>query len=215
MTCGHSLGKGKKTLQAIVNDYNRRIQVVDAETSKGWHAILDFYGNLPDWKTAVEEAGKFHYKEVKNKNKASENKKSGKKAFKGCHPHQYHIYDFAKKQFLIDLQNNQTAIYNSTDFNDLYGTVEKFCKKKRIGELTIYDTAMRLGAFLEKHRGGNFKPQMVFLHNGAMEGAKKLFLRGEIAKPCSRMSPSEFAKCFPNKETWEVEEILCIYKDNF
>lgn len=217
MTCGHSLGKGKKTLQAIVNDYNRRIQVVDAETSKGWHAILDFYGSdkLPNWETAVEEAGKFHYKDAKNKDNASENKKSGKKAFKGCHPHQYHIYDFAKKQFLIDLQNNQTAIYNSMDFEKLYDNIEKFCKKKRIGELTIYDTAMRLGAFLGKLKGRSFKPQMVFLHNGAMEGAKKLFRRGEIAKPYSRMPLSAFAKCFPNKKTWEVEEILCIYKNNF
>lgn len=214
MTCGQSLGQGQKSLQVIVNDYNRRSQVVDKETSKGWHAILNFYGNLQDWKTAVEEAGRFHYKEAENKDKASENKKF-EKASKGCHPHQYHIYDFAKKQFLIDLQNHQAAIYNSTDFNDLYGNIEKFCKKKRIGELTIYDTAMRLGAFLEKHKGGSFKPQMVFLHNGAMEGAKKLFRRGKIAKPSSRMLPSVFTKCFSNKEAWEVEEILCIYKDNF
>lgn len=198
MTCGHSLGQGQKSLQSIVNDYNRRIQVVDAETLKGWHAVLIFYGDLQDWKTAVEEAGKFHFDA------------SGK-----CHPHQCHIYGFAKKQFLIDLQNNQTAIYNSANFSDLYGNIEKFCKKKRIGELTVYDTAMRLGAFLESKKGGCFKPQMVFLHNGAMEGAKKLFRRGEIAKPCSRMPLSIFAKYFPNKKTWEVEEILCIYKDNF
>ena len=200
MTCGHSLGQGQKSPQLIVNDYNRRIQVVDAETSKGWHAILDFYGSdkLPNWETAIEEAGKFHFDA------------SGK-----IHPHQKRISKFARKQFALDLQNHQAAIHNSTDFEKLHDNIEKFCKKKRIGELTIYDTAMRLGAFLEKHKGENFKPQKVFLHNGAMEGAKKLFQRGEIAKPCSRMPLSAFAKCFPNKETWEVEEILCIYKDNF
>lgn len=198
MTCGHSLGQGKPSFKAIMDDYDKRIHNVDKEASDGWHAVLIFYGNLPNWVAAVEEAGKFHFD-----------------AFGRCHPHQCHIYGFAKKQFLIDLQNNQTAIYNSVNFNDLYENIEKFCKKKRIAELTIYDTAMRLGAFLEKHKGGSFKPQEVFLHRDSMTGAKKLFRRGEIAKPCSRMSLSVFATCFPNKKAWEVEEILCIYEDNF
>ena len=53
MTCGYSLGQGKQSFKVIMDDYDKRIQVIDAETSKGWHAILDFYGNLPDWATAV------------------------------------------------------------------------------------------------------------------------------------------------------------------
>lgn len=198
MTCGHSFGQGQKSLRAIVNDYDKRIQVIDKETSKGWHAILIFYGDLQDWKTAVEEAGRFHFDA------------SGK-----IHPHQRRVSRLARKQFAFDLQNHQAVIYSRADFEKLYDNIERFCKKSGIGELTVYDTAMRLGAFLEKHRGGCFKPQKIFLHNGAMEGARKLFRRREIAKPCSRMSPSAFANCFPNKETWEVEEILCIYKNNF
>lgn len=198
MTCGHSLGQGKLSFKTIVDDYDKRIQVVDRETSKGWHAVLDFYGDLPNWVAAVEEAGKFHFDA------------SGK-----IHPHQRRVSKLARKQFALDLQNHQAVIYNSADFEKLFDNIEKFCKKSGIAELTIYDTAMRLGAFLEKHKGGSFKPQKVFLHRDSMTGAKKLFRRGEIAKPCGRMSLSAFAKCFPNKETWEVEEILCIYKDNF
>ncbi len=191
-------GQGQESLQSILDDYNRRIQIVDEETSKGWHAILDFYGSLPDWKTAVEEAGRFHFDA------------SGR-----CHDHQYRIYRPVKEQFLNDLRENSTEIQNSANFEELYDNIERFCKISGIGELAVYDSAMRLGAFLEKHKGGSFKPHEVFLHNGAMKGAKKLFRQGEIAKLCNRMPLFAFAKCFPNKEAWEVEEILCIYKDNF
>lgn len=194
----YSFGQGQKSLQSILDDYNRRIQTVDADASKGWHAILGFYGNLPDWKTAVEEAGRFHFDA------------SGR-----CHDHQYRIYRPAKEQFLDDLRKNLMAIQNSTNFEELYSNIERFCKKSGIGELAVYDTAMRLGVFLEKHKGGTFKPQMIFLHNGAMKGAKALFGRGLLSRPCSRMPLSAFAGLFPQREAWEVEEILCIYKDNF
>ena len=194
----YTFGQGRQSFKAIIDDYNKRIQVVDAETSKGWHAILEFYGSLPDWKTAIEEAGWFHFDA------------SGR-----CHDHQYRIYRSVKEQFLNDLRKNSAKIQNSANFEELYDNIEKFCKKSGIGELTIYDTAMRLGAFLEKHKVGNFKPQKVFLHNGAMKGAMVLFERRLLARPCSRMPLSAFAEIFPEKEAWEVEEILCIYKDNF
>lgn len=165
---------------------------------KGWRAVLDFYANLPDWGAAIREAGAFHYK-ASNK----------------CHAHQCRIGSLAKKQFLVDLQNHKEAIYNSTDFNNLYSNIKKFCKKGEIGDLTIYDTAMRLGAFLEKHKDGSFKPQEVFLYNEAMKGAVILFEKGWLKEPSNRMSLSAFKKLFPQKKAWEVEEILCIYKDKF
>ncbi len=165
---------------------------------KGWRAALDFYGNLPDWKTVIDKAGRFHYDA------------SGK-----CHPHQRCISGVARKQFASDLQKNQAAIYDSKDFNNLYKNIEKFCKKGEIGELTIYDTAMRLGAFLEKQKNKSFKPKKVFLYNGAMKGAVVLFEKGWLKEPSNRMSLSAFKKLFPQKKAWEVEEILCIYKDKF
>ena len=194
----YTFGQGRKSFQSILDDYNRRIQVVGTETLKGWHAILDFYGNLPDWATAVEEAGRFHF-DASGKSRTFQDR----------------IPLIAKRQFAEDLQKNQTVIYNSANFEELYDNIEKSCKKKGIGELIIYDTAMRLGAFLEKLRGGCFKPYDVFLHNGAMKGAMILFERGLLARPGNRMPLSAFAELFPQKEAWEVEEILCIYKDNF
>lgn len=193
----YTFGQGRKSFQSILDDYNRRIQVVGTETLKGWHATLDFYGNLPDWETAIEAARRFHFET------------SGK-----CRFFQDRIPLIAKRQFAEDLQKNQTVIYNSTNFEELYDNIEKSCKKKGIGELIIYDTAMRLGAFFEKQKGGNFKHD-VFLHNGAMKGAMILFERGLLARPGNRMPLSAFAELFPQKEAWEVEKILCIYKDNF
>ena len=184
----YTFGQGRKSFQSILEDYNTNCS----------NEALKYYASLPDWKTAVEEAGQFHFDA------------SGR-----CHDHQYRIYRSAKEQFLNDLRENSMAIQNSTNFEELYDNIERFCKKSRIGELAVYDTAMRLGAFLEKHKGGTFKPQMVFLHNGAMKGAMALFGRGLLARPCSRMPLSEFAELFSQKQAWEVEEILCIYKDNF
>lgn len=181
----------KLTLAKILCDYQRN-------GWKDWRAVLDFYGNLPDWGAAIRAAGEFHYK-ASNK----------------CHPRQRCISRSARNQFALDLHNNQAAIYSSADFNNLYDNIKKFCKKGEIGEPIIYDTAMRLGAFLEKQKGGSFKPQKVFLYNDAMNGAVILFEKGWLKEPSNRMSLSAFEKLFPEKEAWEVEEILCIYKDKF
>ncbi len=179
---------GEKSLQSILDDYSINCS----------NEALKYYASLPDWETALEEAGRFRFNA------------SGR-----CHDHQYRIYRIVKEQFLDDLRENSAEIQNSANFEELYDNIERFCKKNGIGELAVYDTALRLGAFLEKHKGGSFKPHEVFLHNGAMKGAMVLFGRKLLARPCSRMPLSEFAELFPNKEAWEVEEILCIYKDNF
>ena len=184
----YTFGQGRKSFQSILDDYSINCS----------NEAFKYYASLSDWATAVEEAGRFHFDA------------SGR-----CHDHQYRIYCPAKEQFLNDLRKNSKVIQNSAGFESLYDNIERFCKKSGIGELTVYDTAMRLGAFLEKHKGGSFKPHEVFLHNGAMKGAMVLFGRRVLARPCSRMPLSEFAKLFPNKEAWDVEEILCVYKDNF
>ncbi len=184
----YTFGQGQKSIQSILDDYNTNCS----------NEALKYYDSLPDWESAVEEAGRFHFDA------------SGR-----CHDHQCRIYRIAKEQFLNDLRENSVEIQNCANFEELYDNIERFCKKSGIGELAVYDTAMRLGAFLERHKGRSFKPQKVFLHNGAMNGAMVLFGRRLLTRPCSRMSLSAFAELFPQKEAWEVEEILCIYKDNF
>ncbi len=74
-----------------------------------------------------------------------------------------------------------------------------------IGELVVYDTALRIGAKLE------LEPKVVFLHAGTRVGAKRLGIDvhrkyvdvRELPKPLRRLSARE------------IEDVLCIYKDWF
>ena len=71
-----------------------------------------------------------------------------------------------------------------------------------IGELYIYDTSMRLGAYL------GFLPTKVYLHAGTRKGAKALGFTNSDALEISEL-PTEFGRLDPH----EVEDVLCIFKD--
>ncbi len=74
---------------------------------------------------------------------------------------------------------------------DLYG----------IGPLTVYDTAVRIGAFLR------LTPDYVYLHAGTRDGAKALGVgRGE------RLKRSELPAAFHCLSPGDIEDCLCIYK---
>ncbi|MEH2391926.1 MAG: hypothetical protein V7K21_09795 [Nostoc sp.] len=74
-----------------------------------------------------------------------------------------------------------------------------------IGELYVYDTSFRIGAKL------TLFPEKVYLHRGVRKGASALSL--DIAGHAIEMDtlPDELKHLPP----YEVEDILCIYKDKF
>ena len=72
-----------------------------------------------------------------------------------------------------------------------------------IGELTVYDTAVRLGAHL------GLEPQMVYLHAGTRAGAHALGLTGQRG----RLAMSRLPSAFRRLSAREAEDCLCIYKD--
>ncbi|MDE1887953.1 MAG: hypothetical protein KGL00_09480 [Gammaproteobacteria bacterium] len=74
-----------------------------------------------------------------------------------------------------------------------------------IGELTVYDTALGIGAFLR------LEPAKVFLHAGARSGARALGLdaSGEFLEV--KAIPAELRSL---KQS-EIEDVLCIYKRRF
>jgi hypothetical protein len=73
-----------------------------------------------------------------------------------------------------------------------------------IGELTIYDTAHRIGAYLR------LAPENVYLHAGTRQGAKALGFKGSWASIPRR----EFPKALSRLRANEIEDCLCIYKNN-
>jgi hypothetical protein len=73
-----------------------------------------------------------------------------------------------------------------------------------IGRLTVYDTALRIGA----HRGLRLEPDAVYLHAGARLGAKAMGLSGTGRTIPGHCFPQEFHSLKPH----EIEHCLCIYR---
>lgn len=74
-----------------------------------------------------------------------------------------------------------------------------------IGELMVYDTALRIGANL------GLQPDRVYLHCGTRRGARALGLNWRA----EWLLPPELPKEFRSLPAWQVEDILCIFKDWF
>lgn len=89
-------------------------------------------------------------------------------------------------------------------FDDLIQRVNSTVRSIRgIGELYVYDTALRIGAHLR------LLPRDVYLHAGARMGARALHLDYRSASiPLDRL-PVELRRLEP----YEIEDVLCIYKD--
>ncbi len=71
-----------------------------------------------------------------------------------------------------------------------------------IAELTVYDIAHRIGAFLK------LELRLVYLHRGTAKGARELGFRGRTVEV------SRLPKAFHRLSAAELEDCLCIYKDD-
>ena len=89
-------------------------------------------------------------------------------------------------------------------FHDLFLLV--YCCTKDIkgyGELCVYDTSLRLGAFL------NLEPEYIYLHAGTRRGAKALGINPKEVYVTKEELPKPFRSLKPR----EIEDCLCIYED--
>jgi len=91
-----------------------------------------------------------------------------------------------------------------TNFAKLHALCERHLglSLQGLGPLYVYDTALNIGAKLGK------MPKAVYLHAGTREGAAALDLQGE-----KTLLMSEFPPELRALEPYEVEDVLCIYKD--
>ena len=91
------------------------------------------------------------------------------------------------------------------EFDGLWSVVDEAVGEiPGISELYVYDTALRLGAKL------GLSPRRVYLHRGTREGATALGLDGN----CLAIEPSELPAPFSRLEPHEIEDCLCIYKED-
>jgi hypothetical protein len=100
------------------------------------------------------------------------------------------------------LQAAARRLANARDFDALHELVEREIGSiQGIGKLMVYDIAQRIGAYLGK------APRLVYLHRGTKQGAAVLGFRGETLDPA--VLPTAFLQLTPA----EIEDCLCIYKD--
>ncbi len=92
------------------------------------------------------------------------------------------------------------------DFDELHRLIESRLRSIHgVGELMIYDTAVRIGALL------GHLPKRIYLHRGTRRGARELGLDWRAPYVEMDAIPIEMRVLEPH----EIEDCLCIFRDEF
>lgn len=119
-------------------------------------------------------------------------------------PHLYRISNATLQQWENELQESVKGGNVCESFHRLWKKLTFIAQGiNGIGVLTVYDTALKIGAFLDSC------PDEVYLHAGTRQGAKAKGL------PTNRESilVSEFTEPIKSLKPFEIEDFLCIFKE--
>lgn len=120
--------------------------------------------------------------------------------------HQRRLTRAALRRAEATLVRRLPTLRRAASFDSLHAAIRQHIGGIRgIGELMVYDTALRLGA-----RFG-LEPDRVYLHAGTRRGTRRLGLDVR-AGSVSRSDLPSVLRVLPARC---VEDILCIYKDDF
>lgn len=119
-----------------------------------------------------------------------------------CEPHQRRVGRIRLRRFAKALAAKQSKIKQCSSFDQLHSVVGSV-RMERIGALTVYDVSERIGAFMR------LRPETVYLHAGAAEGAKSLGVRGSGGK----ISIDALPRPLRSLSAHDIENFLCIFKD--
>lgn len=138
----------------------------------------------------------------------------------GCHQWWFNMKKSAtaRKDAIARLASCLPSLPTSfRDFEDVHSYIRKaiftMSNGKRylgIGVVTSYDVALRL-AYVLSYPALNLMPIEVYLHAGAAKGYHNL----ESLRVLQCADMKEFSTLFPGLTAWEIEDLLCIYKDAF
>jgi hypothetical protein len=167
-------------LNAIVHTYLRRIR-------PRAQSELDWFAHQPSLHAAIRTA-------------ALAVNSCGKR-----YSHQRRRTKLALERARGALSKRARAMEKADDFSELFDLIDATLEPiPGLGELYVYDTALRIGAKL------NLFPDKVYLHAGTRIGARALGLRAAATLDMSEL-PREFRALKPH----EIEDVLCIFKDEF
>lgn len=145
---------------------------------------------------------------------------AGNKIYYIRHPHQEVFTDRdgrrrgvsenIAQQVEHNLQDRIDDLMNCTNFSEIIKIVGE-CKVNGFGELSIYDTAVRIGAFIR------IEPDEIYLHAGTREGIKQLEEKGYLVEGSSKrrtIRRNEMPKEFEDMSADEIQHFTCYEKDN-
>ncbi|MGO9930423.1 MAG: hypothetical protein ACLPV8_01190 [Steroidobacteraceae bacterium] len=119
-------------------------------------------------------------------------------------PHQRRISRTVLEESRRALIANMASLAAAVSFEALHAEIKRIVGSIHgIGELYIYDTAVRIGA----KRG--LPPDRVYLHAGVRVGVRNLGLDPTLDSVDVKDMPQALHRLAP----YEIEDVLCIYKD--
>jgi hypothetical protein len=117
------------------------------------------------------------------------------------HDHQFRISGISMRHTWQRLRRRLSELRRATTFSEVHAIVKE-CAVAGFGELSIYDAAHRIGAWL------GVEPDAVYLHRGTRDGAKALGLDAAAGLLAMRQLPRPLRRLTPE----QVEDFLCIFK---
>lgn len=123
------------------------------------------------------------------------------------HSHQYRIPRDVLHTVGEGLLERQRQLRGCGSFEELLDTVEG-AGSKGFGRLAVYDTALRIGACIGQ------LPKRVYLHAGTRKGCETLLGR-EATRGNMSLSKEDFPDEVQTLEPHEIEDFMCIFKDDF
>ncbi len=119
------------------------------------------------------------------------------------HPHQYRIPTEVLAAGEQRLLRKIGSVSACRSFDELHNLVDAVIGPiPGIGELTVYDVSLRIGARL------GYEPTGIYLHRGTRIGARALGFQGTRARIEIEELPVELRRLRPR----ELEDVLCLYK---
>lgn len=127
------------------------------------------------------------------------------------HPHQRRLTQHAVDGCLAALAGIAADLEKTTRFHEAFDLVQSAFKPVRgAGELAVYDATDRICARL-----GHVSEHVIYLHAGARVGARRM-LGGRLPNGDAwGIMYHQVPDGFRGFSTHEIEDILCLYKDDF
>lgn len=120
------------------------------------------------------------------------------------HPHQYRLSESVLRKCEVVLGASLAELKSAKDFDELFRVIDSAIGDIHgVGELMVYDTSTRIGAYL------GLGPRFVYLHAGVRRGAATLGLAARE----ERLKVDALPKPLDRLDASSAEDVLCIYKD--